>query len=282
MQPNDRILVTTLVENSVNIAGLCAEHGLAFLIRAGDSKVLFDTGQSGLLLANAEQMGFRLAEIQAVALSHGHYDHTGGLDAVLRLAPAARVFAHPAAIASKFTANADGSVRQVGMDPRVVGLLKAREHLVTWSSAPLEIAGGIYLTGEIPRRNTYEDTGGRFYLDSAAVTPDPLFDDQALFFDTSDGVVVVLGCAHSGVVNTLEYVRELTGERQIFAVIGGMHLLAAGPERMEKTIETLHRFDVQKLVPGHCTGISAVARLWAEFPSRCALCPVGTTIQFSR
>ncbi len=136
------------------------------------------------------------------------------------------------------------------------------------------------MTGEIPRQNAFENTGGRFFLDAACTRPDPLLDDQALFFDTKQGLVVLLGCGHAGVVNTLDYVRHLTGGRPIQAMLGGLHLLSANPDRMEKTIAAFRRLDIQWLAPAHCTGLPALARLWAEFPGRCCSCAVGTQLSF--
>jgi 7,8-dihydropterin-6-yl-methyl-4-(beta-D-ribofuranosyl)aminobenzene 5'-phosphate synthase len=276
------IIVTTLVENSVNARGLLAEHGLAFHLQAGQHSLLFDTGQSGLLVENARKLQVPLAEVEAIALSHGHNDHTGGLRAARQFAPQARLFLHPASPALKFAANPDGTGRSIGMDPAAAASFSNAGQTVVWTGKPTEVLDGIFLTGEIPRRNTFEDTGGRFFLDAACTQPDPLLDDQALYFDTSEGTVIVLGCAHSGVVNTLECVRELTHGRPIFAVLGGMHLLAAGPDRVERTVEAFRHWNVQRLVPAHCTGIAALARLWTAFPDRCATGAVGTKLHFRR
>ena len=141
---------------------------------------------------------------------------------------------------------------------------------------------GIWVTGEIPGKTAFEKTGGRFYLNAACIRPDPLADDQALFFDTPEGVVVVLGCAHAGVVNTLEYISDLTHGRPIRSVIGGMHLLAAAPDRVEKTLEAFRRWNIQKIAPAHCTGMSAIAQLWTAFPGRCVPCAVGSSFTFQR
>jgi 7,8-dihydropterin-6-yl-methyl-4-(beta-D-ribofuranosyl)aminobenzene 5'-phosphate synthase len=141
---------------------------------------------------------------------------------------------------------------------------------------------GIFVTGEIPRQNAFEDTGGRFFLDAACTRPDPLLDDQALFFDTTEGLVVLLGCAHSGMVNTLGYVRHLAGGRPIHTILGGLHLLTGAPKRMEKTIAAFRRLDIQGLAPAHCTGLAALAQLWTAFPGRCFSCAVGASSVFQR
>jgi 7,8-dihydropterin-6-yl-methyl-4-(beta-D-ribofuranosyl)aminobenzene 5'-phosphate synthase len=109
-----------------------------------------------------------------------------------------------------------------------------------------------------------------------------LVDDQALFFDTRDGLVVLLGCAHAGVVNTLEYIQRITSGRPFQAVFGGLHLLSASPERRQKTIEAFRRWDIQTMAPAHCTGMLALAQLWTEFPERCSSCAVGVSMAFHK
>ena len=139
---------------------------------------------------------------------------------------------------------------------------------------------GLFVTGEIPRQTDFEDVGGKFFLDERCQQPDPLVDDQALFFETPDGVVVLLGCAHAGVVNTMLQIERLTQGKHFHAVIGGMHLLNASPARLNATIQALRRWNVSQLVPMHCTGMLATTRLWAEFPNRCAAGGVGTQLVF--
>ena len=277
---SESIRVTILVENSVHTRDLQAEHGLAFHIQAGSRRLLFDTGQTDLFLRNARQLCLGLDTVGTIVLSHGHYDHTGGLKRAREEASNARLFLHPAAATAKFSANADGLIRPVGMAETSLRAVHEAGDSVVWTTKPTEVLDGIFITGEIPRQNAFEDTGGRFFLDEACTQPDLLMDDQALFFDTPEGLVVILGCGHAGVVNTLEYIRHITNGRPIYALLGGMHLLTASPERMAKTIETFRRLKIQRIAAAHCTGISAVAQLWAAFPGRCSTCSVGTSMTF--
>ncbi|MFA4944795.1 MAG: MBL fold metallo-hydrolase [Lentisphaeria bacterium] len=270
--------ITVLVENTAGGRGLLAEHGLSFLIELGGKRILFDTGQGGVLIANARRLGIRLEQVAAIALSHGHYDHTGGLGDALRNSRAPTVYAHPAAFGPKFARSADGTAREIGMPSLDERMVREMAELV-WVQKPTEVGGGLHLTGPVPRATQFEDTGGAFFTDRSCTQPDELMDDQAAFLETEAGTVVILGCAHAGVVNTLRHVQTLTGNRPIHMVIGGMHLLHASPERMDKTVAELRRLDVQRLLPCHCTGMAAVARLWQEFPGRCAACPVGTVLE---
>jgi len=279
---SETIIITVLVDDSVHGRELVAEHGLAFHVQAGADSLLFDTGQSALLVQNAKCLGVDLSRLRAITLSHGHYDHTGGLHAVWALAPGAELYAHPAALARRFVRNPDATTRDVGISERSREAIQAHAPQLHRTAMPSEALKNFFLTGEIPRTTAFEDMGIHFVLDEAGTQPDPIMDDQALFFDTQDGVVVLLGCAHAGVVNTLRHIRRLTHDRPIHAVLGGMHLLAAGPERMAHTVEALRELDVQRMAPAHCTGAVATARLWSEFPQTCAACSVGSRFVFER
>jgi 7,8-dihydropterin-6-yl-methyl-4-(beta-D-ribofuranosyl)aminobenzene 5'-phosphate synthase len=270
-----------LVENTVHRAGLRAEHGLAYYLQFGRHNVLFDTGQSDLLLHNAGLLGLDLRKLDAIVLSHGHYDHCGGLKAAWSLSPACGLHLHLAATAAKFSVNAEGVTRFIGMTDDAREVIRTSASTV-WTSGLTEVVPGLFATGEIPRQTDYEDVGGRFFLDATGQQPDPLVDDQALFFESGEGLVVLLGCAHAGVVNTLLHIERLTGGKRIHAVLGGMHLLNASPARLNATIEALRRWNVSQLVPMHCTGLAATRRLWAEFPNRCAAGAVGTQMVFAQ
>lgn len=278
MQPSIRL--TILVENSVHRRGLRAEHGLAMLIECRGRRVLFDTGQTDLVLANAAALGLSLENLDAIVLSHGHDDHTGGLAAVCRQSPRARVLLHPAARAEKYSGNAAGPPRPIGLPPAGQQALAAAGANVVLTPDAQEVIEGVFVTGEIQRRTDFEDVGGRFLLDSAGERLDPLWDDQALYFPTAAGLVVVLGCAHAGVVNTLQQIEAQTGSQRIHAIIGGLHLLNASPARLKATVDALRRRQVALLLPAHCTGAVATARLWTEFPEGCREAGVGTTLLF--
>ncbi len=274
------VRMTVLVNNSVQRRGLLAEHGFALWIEVGGRHLLLDTGQGAVLAHNARELNVRLQQTDAVVLSHGHYDHTGGLAAVLQAAPKASVYAHPAALLPKYTRRPDGTCRAIGIPPPSESAVAEHEDTCIWTKSSTGIASGIFVTGEIPRRTNYEDTGGPFFTDPDCREPDSLPDDQAMFFECRPGTVVALGCGHAGVVNTLQYVRGLTGGKPIYAVIGGMHLVTASPERLSRTVEDLRELDVQRLGPAHCTGPAAVVELWNAFPGRCFACPVGTSMEF--
>ncbi len=272
------IRITTLVENTATSGGLLAEHGLAFWIEVGRLRVLWDTGSGNVLLHNAKKLGVRLTTVDRLVLSHGHYDHTGGLGDLLKLAPGVKLFAHPAAFAPKYARNPDGKSRSIGIRSVETAVIAQSAQIVS-TLGPTEIGDGLFVTGEVPRTTDFEDTGGPFFLDPECQTPDELLDDQSAFFDTPDGTWVILGCAHAGIINTLRYIHELTDHRPIHTVVGGTHLLSADANRMDRTVEALRELDIKRLFPAHCSGFAASARLWSEFPGRVAVCPAGTVLE---
>lgn len=277
---NRIVRITTLVENTVCGRGMLAEHGLAFWLDMGAKHVLFDTGQGMVIEHNARYMDIPLESADAIVLSHGHYDHIGGLAQTLKVAPQAKVFAHQDVFQRKYKQNDDGTTRDVGVQLPDRGQASEKADDFVRTNQPTEICNGLLVTGEIPRVTDFEDTGGPFFLDEQCLQPDPLIDDQAMFFDTPAGTVVVLGCAHAGVINTLHYISELTNNKPIHTVVGGMHLVNASQQRIDKTIEALRRFDINLLAPAHCTGMVAMVQLWSAFADKCVSCTVGAALEF--
>jgi len=239
--------VTVLVENTSGRAGLEAEHGFSAWIETGESKVLFDTGASGLLCRNAEALGIDLAQADAVVLSHGHYDHVGGLDDVMKLARNATIYVHPAA--------------GIDCSGRRVMLSRASEIVVP----------GIRTTGQIKRVTDFE---------TSREAPIPFPDDQAIYFEVAEGVVVIVGCAHAGAINTLRQVARLTKRDKIHTVFGGMHLLHASDKRVERTAAAFRELGLERIGPCHCTGGAVIEALAEEFPDAFFRCSTGTVMTF--
>ncbi len=272
--------ITVLSENRAGARGLLAEHGWALWIEADGRKILFDTGQGMVLAHNAGKLDVDLSIVDDVVLSHGHYDHTGGLDAVLNGTCRPDVYVHSAAFEAKFGKGADGVARSIGSYAHSADEVRCRSRNVVLTQLPTEIVAGVWVTGEIPRRSDFEDTGGPFFLDKELAKPDPLVDDQAMYIESRKGIVVLLGCAHAGLVNTLDRIAELASRDEIHAVLGGMHLHAASEERIERSGEALERYGVQVIGPAHCTGRQATSRLWERFCNRCVECPTGSRFMF--
>lgn len=274
------VRVTVLVENTASGRGLLGEHGLCFWIACGDKHILFDTGQTDVFARNARVLGIDLSRADAIVLSHGHYDHTGGLAKAMQIAPRARVFLHPDALKPKFSRHADGTVHEVGLPQLTEEEIRRRSAGLVFTPHPTEIVDGLFVTGRIPRANNFEDTDGSFFRDSACGEVDPLRDDQAIYFRGSKGIVVLLGCAHAGVINTLNQIRAINDGRTLHAAIGGMHLGSASEARLIATLDALQSYEDLLLAPAHCTGTRQKMLLWHRFAPRCRECVVGSQFAF--
>jgi len=249
-----RLRITLLVDHQSTRPDLETEHGLSFLLEADDDVLLFDAGASGAAFRNAECLGLPWRRISRIVLSHGHQDHTGGLAAFLAALPEAHVYLHPRAMTPKYSLHPGKPPRPLSMPQEIHALLQARMDQLHWATAPMRLGQGIGLTGPILRRHPEEAIPGPFFLDPEGREPDPLEDDQALWIATDQGLVVLLGCAHAGVANTLDHIRTLTGEESILAVIGGLHLSAAPEPRIQSTLRALREAGVKRVAPAHCTG----------------------------
>jgi 7,8-dihydropterin-6-yl-methyl-4-(beta-D-ribofuranosyl)aminobenzene 5'-phosphate synthase len=249
----DNIKITILVDNQAG-EGLVAEHGLSLFIEAGNRRILFDTGQGNALSANSAKLEIDLSKTDSLVVSHGHYDHTGGLLHIQSVAPGIDIYCHPAAVLPRYGAGNMES-KPLGMPGTALAALdRFPSHKIHWANRVLFLSGEIGLTGPIPRETEFEDTGERFFLDPEGYRPDLIADDMALWINTPQGPVVCVGCSHAGLVNTLNYVLRLSGAKKIRAVIGGFHLLHADDLRVERTIDYLRSLSPELVVPCHCTG----------------------------
>ena len=263
----ENLQIRVLTDNYVARTHLLGEHGLCMLIEADDYRILFDTGPSRIALDNAVAMGIDLRRLDAVVLSHGHYDHTGGLADLLNECSPEAVFLHPAAVQAKFDRLSKPPRGSIGMPDASLAALNSDARRVQWTPGVTAIVPGVFCTGEIPRRAGNDQSTGDFFLDPECSTPDLLPDDQALFVETRDGIVVITGCLHSGMANTLAHVSTLTGADRIQAVVGGFHLMDSGPAEWNSACLAIERHGSPKLAPGHCTGLGAHAHLRNSFPA---------------
>ncbi|MFP4058495.1 MAG: MBL fold metallo-hydrolase [Candidatus Brocadiia bacterium] len=270
----------TILVNDRAAGGLAAEHGLAAWVEHEGHAILFDTASSGRSLeANARALDIPIDEAEAVCLSHGHYDHTGGLP---RLAPrlrGARLYAHPAAFRGK-AARRRGRWQAIG-SPVSPDELRAAGLELRVSAEPQEVVPGAWMSGEVEREARLVPATPHLFAETPAGRQvDPFADDQAMALCTEPGLVVLSGCAHAGIVNHCRAAMRLAGERRLRAVVGGFHLVGAAPGLIEATVEAFRRLEAQALHPCHCTGREATEALQAAFPDRCRPVVAGARLDF--
>jgi 7,8-dihydropterin-6-yl-methyl-4-(beta-D-ribofuranosyl)aminobenzene 5'-phosphate synthase len=258
--------VTILVDNEA-ATGLLPTHGFAAWVEVAGRHLLFDTGQPTALEVNAARLGIDLGRTDVLVLSHGHYDHTGGLASVVARARGMEVFAHPAAVGPHYSVR-QGIARSIAMPAPSRQALESLSAGVRWTTETTWLSADVGLSGPIPRRTGYEDVGGPFFLDPQGNAPDPLPDDLALWVRTARGLVVLVGCCHAGVVNTARHALEVSGEERLHAILGGFHLSAASEERLARTLTDLAELNPDLIVPCHCTGKRALQRLAERFGER--------------
>lgn len=272
--------VTVLVENMAGGGPVLGEWGLSLFVETGSQRILFDSGGGHTLLGNARFLNVDLGRIDAIVISHGHDDHTGGLEKALAGSGPVDLFVHPAVFAVKYWKM--GSRAEPDVMPIARDALQRRVRRLCETEKPTAVCPGVMVTGQIPRLTDFEDTGVRDYafLDAELKITNPILDDQAMFFRVPEGVVIILGCGHSGLVNTIRYVSALSGERKIFAVLGGTHLLNASPLRLQETIAALRQFGVRKIMLSHCTGMDAYVEIAKAFPGQVSWPASGTRVRF--
>lgn len=269
--------ITTLSEDTAGLVNLLGERGLSILVATEGLNILFDTGQSISASHNADLLGIELSQIERIVLSHGHYDHTGGLKQILRRIGkrGIEIIAHPDIWAAKYNHQED----------RYIGIPFHRQTLESFgahfnlTTEPVRISDSIMTTGEIPMVTDYEVVEPYLQVkEGKRFKPDKLLDDQALIIKTEPGLVVILGCAHRGIINTLHHAQRLTGVKAIDTVLGGCHLKDASEERVWLTIAALKELGVQRIGVCHCTGLAASAIMAQEFGDRFFFNNAGTVI----
>jgi len=273
------VTITILIENKAVDEHLVAEHGLSVCLKGSDWQTVFDTGQSGAFVENAVKLGIDLSQTTELALSHGHYDHTGGLPAFFDTVPNATVYAHPDATLERYSIKDPAAPKLVGIPAE--SLQRLQQNGFTAVEGPTQVNETLWLTGKVSRETGYEDVGGPFYLDAKGTQPDPITDDQALWFLADKGLVVILGCAHAGIINTIQLCRKQSGIQHIHALIGGFHLVNADEHRLTHTIRKLKDVAPDTLAACHCTGTAAVERMKAVFPDTFFECGAGSVFTFS-
>jgi 7,8-dihydropterin-6-yl-methyl-4-(beta-D-ribofuranosyl)aminobenzene 5'-phosphate synthase len=269
-----QLSLTVLVDNTTLTDNYFAgEPGLSFILKTKAKKILFDTGYSGAFLANAEKIGINLCDLDYIVLSHGHRDHTNGLVSLASFLTDAKINAPLFKVPELVAHSRCFYPRPKSPDPNIGSVLSEAEvrsqFKVNLSDKPLWITENLVFLGEIPRKFSFEltDPGKRkIVLVDGSTEPDLLLDDSALAFRSNEGLVIITGCSHAGICNITEYAREVCEERKVIDIIGGLHLLSPGRERIQETGIYLRNLHLKALHACHCTSLSSKIALAGYSP----------------
>jgi 7,8-dihydropterin-6-yl-methyl-4-(beta-D-ribofuranosyl)aminobenzene 5'-phosphate synthase len=274
--------ITILCENLIGQRVGLGEHGFSAFIETDRGDYLFDTGGGRSIVANSLTLDKDLRTARRIFLSHGHYDHTGGLSEVLKLRGNVDVHAHPHVFLDRTAV-----LRENGKETkRFIGIPYKKRYLESLganfilNTDFMEVEKGVFLTGEVPRKTPFEKPDPRLFRDINGKTePDVFLDDQSLIMESEKGLILVLGCAHSGVINIIHHVINKTGKQKFYAILGGTHLDFLTPEQLEESIKSLKKMDVERIGVSHCTGMRAACRLLQEFGDRYFYGYVGSVLE---
>lgn len=280
------LTLTVVVENSASSEKptLLAQHGLSLLLRVDvtDSEkvtILMDTGPTlNTILHNVDAMNIDLRMVDVIFLSHGHYDHTGGLISVLgRIGKKVPIVAHPSVLEPKL--KVDPYLKYIG-PPFTLHSVEAAGGVMLCAKNAVGLVKGVVTSGEVERITSFEKTEGFYTIKDGKFVEDRLADDQAVAIHLEGkGLAVISGCAHSGIVNTIRHMQKITGVSDVYAIIGGLHLEKADERRIKSTIEDLHKLNPKVVAPCHCTGQKAVKMLTEAFGSQCTPLRTGDTLR---
>jgi 7,8-dihydropterin-6-yl-methyl-4-(beta-D-ribofuranosyl)aminobenzene 5'-phosphate synthase len=274
------VKLSVLTDNTVKKRGLLAEHGLSLFIEHEGFRILFDTGQSSVYCHNAAVMGIELGKADCIVLSHGHYDHCGGLVQFPKADPFLPVYIHPEAIAAHY--KADSSLEgygDIGI-PWSFADYPEIKRKVMLSEREVEIASGIHLVSEIPIQNALEDLPeGYFVYENGTYIKASFRDEQMLIWVTPKGLSIFLGCSHPGIISCLLHARKLFPGNKIHSLAAGMHLDHCGPRRLDAIIHNFIEMEIQMVIPLHCTGMPAAGEMKKRLGERCHMLYAGDEME---
>jgi len=277
-----KIRITVLYDNLVCRLAGSGEHGFSAFIETDKGNYLFDTGSGHSIVASSLALAKDLRTVRKIFLSHGHYDHTGGLPEVFRLRGKVNVYAHPRVFLERIAVLKE-ETKEI---KRFVGIPFKKSYLESLgadfvlNTKFIEVEKGIFLTGEVPRKTPFEKPDPRLFAEvNGKITQDIFLDDQSLILDTEKGLILILGCAHSGIINIINHVINKTGGKKFYAILGGTHLDFLTSEQLEESIKFLKKIEVEKIGVSHCTGMRAAFRLHEEFVDRFFYGCVGSVLE---
>lgn len=269
--------ITVLNENTVYKKEYKSEHGLSLLIESGDRHILFDTGQSGLFLENAKIAQTDLSTVDAVVLSHGHYDHTGGFP-YFENERQVSVYLQKNALRKKVSYKKDEDNYYFNGIPWLeeITAQEPLAKLTLLNDEIVEIFPNIYLISKIPYVTEFEHFNPKFFIETEeGYVQDDMSDEQILVVVEGNTMHIIAGCSHPGIINCIYEAKRHFPDKHIGVIVAGMHLVDAGEYRRQKTIEALLQENFELLVPMHCTGMYSIVQLKMAFEDRCKIVSTG-------
>ncbi len=274
------IRLTILSENTTVRDDLHCGHGLSILIEVDGRRFLLDTGHSESTVSNAEAMGIALEGLDAIVLSHGHYDHTGGLEAVLHKAAPVRLIAHPDVFDRTYAHRPPEPRRYIG-SPLTLADCQALGATVELTAAPVCLSSRLMTTGEVPQKDLSTVTREGFVRETPqGLVPDNLQDDLSLIARLGAGLLLITGCAHAGLSNIVDHATRLADGMPVIAQIGGTHLGPLPEDTVRKVASQMWDRGLRTLMACHCTGPVAFAILQDSFPGETVAVGTGNVVEF--
>ncbi len=274
------VRITVLAENSVVVPfNVIGEHGFSAFVETRQFSFLFDTGQGKALINNALALKKDLSTIKFLFISHGHYDHTGGIADLLKIKSPLPVYIHKDAFTKRYWFKG-GIKKYIGI-PFEKAYLQSLGAEFIYEKEFREIEKGVFASGEVPRKTPFEKIDAEMMVENenGELVQDQIWDDFSLAIDTSKGLIVILGCAHAGIVNILNHFIEKTGRKEIYAVLGGTHLGFATDKQIEETLKVIEKYNIQKLGASHCTGLQISAKLYEKLKDRFFFAGAGSVLE---